>query len=139
MRVSGLAAVVAWTALAGGIAAGVLLVLAHRRLERLEREHTARKWDIVALRAELRALHRHPDGPADPRSGPAVSDLDVTAPEPVAPEPVVPALSDPAPTGPVGGGTAPTPGTADRARTAGATAWRRAHRRPTGRTRRRPS
>ena len=64
--VSGLVAVVAWAALAGWIAAGVLLVLAHRRLEQLEREHTARKWDIVALRAQLRALHRRPDELSDP-------------------------------------------------------------------------
>ncbi|MBN9790580.1 hypothetical protein DMP17_18475 [Pseudonocardia sp. TMWB2A] len=106
--VSGLVAVVAWAALAGWIAAGVLLVLAHRRLEQLEREHTARKWDIVALRAELRALHRRPDEPSDP------------------------AVSDPGVPVPAGG----TPG---RTRTAGATAWRRSHRRPVGRTRRRPS
>ncbi|WP_226355693.1 hypothetical protein [Pseudonocardia sp. ICBG601] len=108
---SGLVAVVAWAALAGWIAAGVLLVLAHRRLEQLEREHTARKWDIVALRAELRALralHRRPDEPSDPAvSAPGV----------------------PVPAGGTPGGT----------RTAGATAWRRSHRRPVGRTRRRPS
>lgn len=56
--VSALEAVVAWAALAGWIAAGVLLVLAHRRLDALERAHTARKWDIIGLRAELGALRR---------------------------------------------------------------------------------
>lgn len=121
--VSGLVAVVAWAALAGWIAAGVLLVLAHRRLEQLEREHTARKWDIVALRAELRALHRRPEEP----SGPTASG---------------PAGSGPAASGPAGGdpGTpVPAGGTPGRTRTAGATAWRRSHRRPGGRTPRRPS
>ncbi|MGM0721491.1 MAG: hypothetical protein ACQEXM_24540 [Actinomycetota bacterium] len=118
---SGLVAVVAWAALAGWIAAGVLLVLAHRRLERLEREHTARKWDIVALRAQLRALHRRPDELSDPAAstgaGPSV------------------------PRHPGGDSGSPVPagGTPGRTRTAGATAWRRSHRRPVGRTRRRPS
>lgn len=112
--VSGLVAVVAWAALVGWIAAGVLLVLAHRRLERLEREHTARKWDIVALRAELRALHRPPDDGSRPAGG----------------------------SRPVGGDTGfpvPAGGAPGRTRTAGATAWRRSHRRPEGRTRRGPS
>lgn len=119
--VSGLAAVVAWAALAGWIAAGVLLVLAHRRLERLEREHTARKWDIVALRAELRALHRRPDEPSDPA---ASTDAGPSLPRRPGGDPGAP--------GPAGG----TPG---RTRPAGATAWRRSHRRPLGRARRRPS
>ncbi|MEQ3538708.1 hypothetical protein WHI96_07735 [Pseudonocardia tropica] len=121
--VSGLAAVVAWAALAGWLAAGVLLVLAHRRIEHLEREHTARKWDIVALRAELRALHRRPDGPSDP----AGTDPDVSDPDVSDPDVRHPAASH---------RSAGTPG---RTRTAGATAWRRSHRRPVGRTRRRPS
>jgi hypothetical protein len=119
--VSGLVAVVAWAALAGWIAAGVLLVLAHRRLERLEREHTARKWDIVALRAQLRALHRRPDELSDPAASTGAG-------------PSVPRHPGGDPGSPV-----PAGGTPGRTRTAGATAWRRSHRRPVGRTRRRPS
>ncbi|OJG04105.1 hypothetical protein BG618_05100 [Pseudonocardia autotrophica] len=119
--VSGLVAVVAWAALAGWIAAGVLLVLAHRRLERLEREHTARKWDIVALRAQLRALHRRPDELSDPATSTGAG-------------PSVPRHPGGDPGSPV-----PAGGTPGRTRTAGATAWRRSHRRPVGRTRRRPS
>lgn len=119
--VSGLVAVVAWAALAGWIAAGVLLVLAHRRLERLEREHTARKWDIVALRAQLRALHRRPDELPDPAASTGAG-------------PSVPRHPGGDPGSPV-----PAGGTPGRTRTAGATAWRRSHRRPVGRTRRRPS
>ncbi|MEQ3554754.1 hypothetical protein WIS52_30190 [Pseudonocardia nematodicida] len=64
---SGVVAVVAWAALAGWITAGVLLVLAHRRLERLERAQTLRKWEIVTLRADLGRLLRgagHADGVA---------------------------------------------------------------------------
>lgn len=169
--VSGLVAVVAWAALAGWIAAGVLLVLAHRRLEQLEREHTARKWDIVALRAELRALHRRPDEPSDPAaSDPTASDSAGTEPAgtdpaashraagPPAPLPRVPAAStdtgppvprrsggdtgsrpDGDPAGGDPGAPVPAGGTPGRTRTAGATAWRRSHRRPVGRTRRRPS
>lgn len=149
--VSGLVAVVAWAALAGWIAAGVLLVLAHRRLEQLEREHTARKWDIVALRAELRALHRRSDEPSDPAAS-------HRAAGPPAPLPRVPAAStdtgppvprqsggdtgsrpDGGPAGGAPGAPVPAGGTPGRTRTAGATAWRRSHRRPVGRTRRRPS
>lgn len=118
--VSGLVAVVAWAALAGWIAAGVLLVVAHRRLERLEREHTARKWDIVALRAELRALHRRPDDGSHPASGSRTA-------------------GGSRPAGGDTGSPVPAGGAPGRTRTAGATAWRRSHRRPEGRTRRGPS
>ncbi|MEJ8279255.1 hypothetical protein [Pseudonocardia spirodelae] len=113
---SGLVALVAWAALAGWIAAGVLLVLAHRRLERLEREHTARKWDLVALRAEVRALRR--DAPrAGTTDAPAGTGPAADAPEGAAPEGTVPEGTVPAATGP---------------RTlTGPTAWRRTHR-PTG-------
>lgn len=153
--VSGLVACVAWAALAGWVAAGVLLVLAHRRLERLERAHTARKWDIVALRAELGALRRRtglptPGTEADPAGpGPAGSALDA-GPEPDAGcrpgelgGPGEPGgSSDPAGTGEHGGTRGPGrtdgPGnTGGTRRPTGATAWRRAHR-PRSRPRRRP-
>ena len=44
---------VAWAALAGWVLAAALLLLAHRRIEQLQRADTARKWDLLALRAEL--------------------------------------------------------------------------------------
>ncbi|WP_139317024.1 MULTISPECIES: hypothetical protein [unclassified Pseudonocardia] len=104
--VSGLVTFVAWAALAGWIAAGVLLVVAHRRIEGLERAHTARKWDIVALRAELGALRRRMGLPA-PDDDPAHGSVDTT------------------PEGPVSR-TADAP--AGARHLAGPTAWRRAHR-----------
>lgn len=110
---SALEAVVAWAALAGWIAAGVLLVLAHRRLDALERAHTARKWDIIGLRAELGALRRR------------LRDGGVAEPGP--PEP---GASEPGPS---------EPGTRTVLPTTGPTAWRRAHRRPGVPRRRRPS
>lgn len=59
---SGLVTVVAWVALVGCAAAGVLLALAYRRIDRLEQAASARKWDMVRLRAELGALRRAAGG-----------------------------------------------------------------------------
>ncbi|MFP5072240.1 hypothetical protein ACLFMI_21580 [Pseudonocardia nantongensis] len=113
--VSALVTVVAWAGLAGAIAAGVLLVLAHLRIERLERAHTARKWDLVGLRAEIGALRRRLGEPG-PRGE--------AGPEP-------PGGPDREASGRPGrrpaGARGPT----------GPTAWRRAHR-PPARQRRRP-
>ena len=126
---SGLATVVAWVALAGWIAAGVLLVLAHRRLDALERAQTDRKWEIIALRAELRRRARDAGTGPGERGTPG---------------------ADPGGQGTFGAdsggrGTAGAdPGGVSRTRRAGgipdgATAWRRAHRRPGRPRRRRPS
>ncbi|MBC3190718.1 hypothetical protein H7X46_06555 [Pseudonocardia sp. C8] len=66
---SGLVTVVAGAALVGVVATGVLLVLALRRIARLERAHSALKWDLVALRAEAGARQRGTGDPAPATPG----------------------------------------------------------------------
>lgn len=68
---TGLVTVVAWVAPAACLVLGVLLALAYRRIGRLERAHTAQKWDVVAVRAELAASRRA--GTADPPDGGAAA------------------------------------------------------------------
>ncbi|BBG00596.1 MULTISPECIES: hypothetical protein [Pseudonocardia] len=98
---------VAWAALAGLVLAGVLLVLTHRRIEHLERADTARKWDLLALRAELGALRGElRSGQPRPRDGAAPAPRRATRADP----PAQP--------------------------TTGPTAWRRSHRRTARRSRR---
>ncbi|MBW0106739.1 hypothetical protein, partial [Pseudonocardia sp. KRD291] len=51
-------ATIACLALVVAVATTVWVVVAHRRTDALARSLTARKWDIVTLRAELGAVRR---------------------------------------------------------------------------------
>ncbi|ANY08153.1 hypothetical protein [Pseudonocardia sp. HH130630-07] len=141
---SGLA-VVAWVALAGCVAAGALLVIAHRRIERLERAHSAWKWDLVALRAELRSLRRAVTGSGDEDAGGGRGPDVLHGSCPAGPGASGGGSPDPTAEPGVAAGSAvdpaSDPGAEPESRTAprftGPTAWRRSHgRRP--RPRRRP-
>ncbi|MEU6697279.1 hypothetical protein [Pseudonocardia sp. NPDC046786] len=117
---------VAWAALAGWVLAAALLLLAHRRIEQLQRADTARKWDLLALRAELGALR------GELRAGEPVRV--VAAADPV----VGTGVSDPAGSAaPPGRRAGTTEARSTEARTTGPTAWRRSHHRPARRDRRR--
>lgn len=124
---STLVAVLAWAAVAGWGVSAVLLMLAHWRLKALERAHTSQKWDLLTVRAELGALRR--------RQGSGTAGVDAPGTRPRTGVRGEDAPGEDTVVRSTGGGparvtrAAPTPG---------ATAWRRAHRRPSGR-RRRPS
>lgn len=132
-------ATIAFLALVAGVGAAAWAVVEHRRVEGLERSLTARKWDIVTLRAELGALRQQVVG------------------DPVGPEPVGPELSGPGgadlggadldgadlggPEQEPGARTPGTPGSRPRIPAAPTAAWRRDRARtgPTRPRRRRPT
>ncbi|MET0188439.1 MAG: hypothetical protein ABW212_05535 [Pseudonocardia sediminis] len=69
-------ATIACLALVGAAGMAVWVALQQRRTDELARSLTARKWDIVTLRAELGALRRQVQGAAPTDDDPPVRAVD---------------------------------------------------------------
>lgn len=78
-------ATIACLALVGAAGMAVWVALQQRRTDELARALTARKWDIVTLRAELGALRQHVRGEGPGSATPVARPGDDAAERPVVP------------------------------------------------------